>query len=129
MFDTNTVSDIIRGNETVLAHLETLDVGQCFISAITAGEIAFGLAKRPSATRLHRLTRSVMERLTVLAWDADVAERYGKLRAEQERRGHSLAPLDLMIAAHALARHLPLVTSDQAFGHVHGLALRNFRQS
>ncbi|AHI27337.1 Transcriptional regulator NtrR/PilT (plasmid) [Komagataeibacter xylinus E25] len=129
MFDTNTISDIIRADERVLSHVEALDPGRCCVSAVTAGEVAYGLAKRPSATRLLRLTRTVMDRLTILPWDHGVAERYGKLRAEQERHGQILGSLDMMIAAHALTEHLALVTSDQAFAQVRGLTVLNFRNS
>ncbi|WP_237955567.1 MULTISPECIES: type II toxin-antitoxin system VapC family toxin [Acetobacter] len=127
MFDTNTISDIIRADDRVLSHVEALDPEQCCVSAVTAGEVAYGLAKRPLATRLQRLTRSVMDRLITLPWDTEVAEHYGKLRAAQERRGEILGSLDLMIAAHALTCHLTLVTSDQAFTHVRGLVVQNFR--
>ena len=129
MFDTNTISDIIRADERVLLHVEALDPDQCCVSAVTAGEVAYGLAKRPSATRLQRLTRTVMDRLTILPWNNDVAEHYGKLRAEQERRGQIHGSLDLMIAAHALTEHLMLVTSDHAFSQVRGLTVQNFRNS
>ena len=129
MFDTNTISDIIRADERVLSHVEALDPEQCCVSAITAAEVAYGLAKRPLASRLQRLTRSVMDRLKALPWDTEVAERYGKLRAAQERRGEILGALDLMIAAHALTCQLTLVTSDQAFGRVRGLITQNFRNS
>ncbi|MBO1326185.1 type II toxin-antitoxin system VapC family toxin [Acetobacter sp. TBRC 12305] len=127
MFDTKTVSDIVRGDETILRHVERLDPRQCCVSAVTAGEVAYGLARRPDATRLHRLTHAVMSRLEVLPWDQDTAQRYGKLRVSQERHGLSLGALDMMIAAHALACKLTLVTSDQAFAAVKGLSVRNFR--
>lgn len=127
MFDTNTVSDIVRGDEIVLQHVERLDPRQCCVSAVTAGEVAYGLARRPDATRLHRLTQIVMDRLDVLPWDSETAHRYGRLRASQERQGLSLGALDMMIAAHALTCSLTLITSDQAFTAVRGLDVRNFR--
>jgi tRNA(fMet)-specific endonuclease VapC len=43
------------------------------------------------------------------------------LRANQERKGRPLSVEDLMIAAHALALGLTLVTHDQVFSFVDGL--------
>ncbi|MBB3175375.1 tRNA(fMet)-specific endonuclease VapC [Endobacter medicaginis] len=127
MFDTNTVSDIISGIEMVLRRVETLNPATCRISAVTAGEIAYGLARRPDATRLHRLTAAVMERLEVLPWDQAAAARYGLLRADQERQGRSLGALDMMIAAHALATGATLFTNDKAFQGVPDLRLVDAR--
>lgn len=129
MFDTNTLSDIVRGDEIVLQHVERLDPRQCCVSAVTAGEVAYGLARRPDATRLHRLTQAVMDRLEVLPWDAETARRYGRLRASQERLGLSLGARDTMIAAHALTRGLTLISSNPAFSAVRGLAVQNCRDA
>jgi len=40
----------------------------------------------------------------------------GALRANLQRQGKTLAPLDLLIAAHALSADAVLVTNDRAFG-------------
>lgn len=129
MFDTNTISDIVGGIETVLRRVEGLDPATCCVSAVTAGEIAYGLARRPDATRLQRVTAAVMERLEVLPWDHAAAARYGLLRADQERQGRSLGALDMMIAAHALSIGATLFSNDKAFLSVNGLQLVDARAS
>ena len=48
-----------------------------------------------------------------MPWDALVARTYSAFRVGLERRGQTLAPLDLMIAAHALSVGAVLVTNDQ----------------
>jgi tRNA(fMet)-specific endonuclease VapC len=96
------------------------------VSAITAGELAFGLAKRSEARRLHVAVKEFLRRVDVLPWDGAVAERYGTLRADLERRGKVLAPLDALIVAHALSVDAVLVSSDRAFGQVSGLTLEDW---
>ena len=54
----------------------------------------------------------------MLPWDHDVTRTYGDLRAACEASGVTLAPLDLMIAAHAAAIDATLVTRDKAFARV-----------
>ncbi len=57
----------------------------------------------------------------MLPWNQQVADTYGLLRAELVSVGRSLSPLDLLIAAHALALGAVLVTNDQAMLRQTGL--------
>jgi tRNA(fMet)-specific endonuclease VapC len=122
MLDTNTVSHLVRQHPSVVAHVLAVPMASLCISAITHGELMFGLAKRPDAKRLHNLVAEFLKRVDVLPWDGTIALRYGSLRATMERLGQILAPLDMLIAAHALGASAVLVTTDRAFGMVPGLA-------
>lgn len=126
MLDTNTVSHLIKAHPTVAQHVIALPMGSICISAITEGELLFGLAKRPEAKRLHLLVREFLRRVDVLPWQSDIAECYGKLRADLEQQGKILAPLDLLIAAHALGTNAVFVTNDRAFGQVTDLVLEDW---
>ena len=88
------------------------------ISAVTEGELRFGAARLPHATRLHNLIEDFFLRVAVLPWDSDAARQYGQLRAALERDGQPMGNLDAMIAAHALALDAVLVTNDQAFARI-----------
>ena len=100
--------------------------GISVLSAITEGELLFGLAKRPAARRLQIAVREFLRRVDVLPWDSTIAERYGTLRAGMEGQGKILAPLDLLIAAHALGLDAVLVTNDRAFGQIAGLTIEDW---
>ncbi len=65
---------------------------------------------------------SFFSTITIFSWDQAAAEAYGQLRARQEKRGKTVGPYDLQIAAHALALGAVLVSHDRAFRHVTGLA-------
>ena len=126
MLDTNTVSHLIRAHQGVTQRVVDAPMESLCISSITAGELLFGLAKRPDAKLLHNTVREFLRRVEVLPWEGAIAERYGLLRADMERPGKILAPLDLLIAAHALNTDTALVTSDRAFGQVPGLRLEDW---
>ena len=115
MLDTNMVSYLIKQQPAVVRHVVTASMASLCISAITAGELLFGLAKRLDAVRLHVAVGEFLRRVDVLPWDADVAKCYGSVRAGMKRRGAVLAPLDLLIATHALSISAVLVTNDLAF--------------
>lgn len=127
MLDTNMASYIVRGpNATLAARLMAVPMAQLCVSSITEGELHYGLARKPGVTSLQTAVREFLKRLDVLAWDSAAAARYGTLRATLEAKGTPIGNLDTLIAAHALSADAVLVTNDQAFGHVPGLALENW---
>ncbi|MDO8787607.1 MAG: type II toxin-antitoxin system VapC family toxin [Sulfuritalea sp.] len=126
MLDTNTVSYLLKAHPKVARRVAAAPMAFLCISAITEGELLFGLARRPDAKRLHRAVRELLRRVDVLPWDSTVAERYGAVRADMERRGKILAPLDLLIATHALSAGAVLVTNDRAFAKVADLEVEDW---
>lgn len=128
MLDTNTVSHLIKGHSAVMRRVVAVPMASLCISAITKGELLFGLAKRPDAKRLHNAVQELLRRIDVLPWDSVIAEYYGTERAAMERQGKILAPLDLLIAAHALSVDAVLVTNDQSFGQLNHLHIEDWSQ-
>lgn len=121
LLDTNIASHIIKGDIVrVRERLAQVPMNEVAVSAVTQAELLYGVAKRGNphglATRVHEF----LVRVDILPWTADVARVYGDLRARCEAGGVTLAPLDMMIAAHALATQAILVTRDQAFSRVPG---------
>jgi tRNA(fMet)-specific endonuclease VapC len=129
LLDTNIVSHLIRGHPAVSRRIVQTPISGLFISAITEGELLFGVARRPEATRLREAVREFLLRVEVLLWNSSVAARYGQMRAELERRGRSLDALDLLIAAHAAAENAVLVTADGAFAYAAGLQIEDWTKS
>lgn len=126
MLDTNTVSHFLRSHPTVTARILEVPMASLCISAITQGELLFGLAKRPSAKALHFAVREFLRRVDSLPWDNAVAENYGTARPRMAESGKVLAPLDMLIAAHALFEDAVLVTNDQAFRQMTGLKMEDW---
>lgn len=91
-----------------------LDLGAGWaVSVVSIGELEAGVllarTKKLRAERLRRLA-AILAVAPVLPVDADVAARYGELRATVGR----LPSNDLWIAATALAHDLRLVTRDES---------------
>jgi tRNA(fMet)-specific endonuclease VapC len=126
VLDTNTVSHLIRRHPQVTQRLLALPIQSVCISAITAGELAFGLAKRPEALALQAAVNEFLRRIEVLPWDKGVAQTYGSLRAQQQLSGKPLSALDMQIAAHALHVQATLVSSDRAFSQIPQLNVENW---
>ncbi len=119
LLDTNIASHVIRGDRLEISHrLASLPMKEITISAVTEGELLHGLAKRNYPAVLTERVRQFLLRVDVLAWDRDVTRAYADLRTSCEAKGVSLAPLDMMIASHAVAASAVLVTKDKAFSRV-----------
>ena len=85
-------------------------------------ELRYGLARNPGL-RVAPLVEEFLNGITIMPMTSDVARHYARVRATLEAKGTPIGPLDLMIAAHALALGSTLVTSDlDEFRRVPGLA-------
>lgn len=130
LLDTNIISHMMvdgagvaaRRAESVITANPSV---QMCTSVVVHGELAFGLAKRPSA-RLQNALDVQLENLLVLPLDETVVPHYARLRADLEANGTPIGPNDALIAAHALALDAILVSADTEFARIPGLKLENW---
>lgn len=127
MLDTNICIYLINQRPAhVRLHFEQHPVGDIGISAITAGELAYGVAKSGSARNRAALETFLLP-LEIAAFDERAMWRYAELRCALEAAGTPIGPLDTQIAAHALTLGCTLVTNNlREFDRVAGLALENW---
>ena len=125
MLDTNAVSRFTRRDSVFIQRMQKVPPHNLCISTIIKGELLYGLAKNKSE-RLNRIIRELIESFEILSWDEAAAKEYGSLRADLEQQGKPLAPLDMLIAAHAISIDAVLVTNDRAFTRVPGLTTEDW---
>ncbi|MGO4335661.1 type II toxin-antitoxin system VapC family toxin [Labrys sp. KB_33_2] len=127
MLDTNIVSDLIRHPDGKAArHIAGIGDHGLAVSIITACELRFGAVKRGSG-RLQERVEAILQRLTILAFDVPADGKYADIRAALERAGTPIGPNDLLIAAHASAAGIPLVTANiDEFARIPHLVLENW---
>lgn len=112
-------SYIIKGHPPgARERLAALPVESIVISAVTQGELLYGVARKGHPRALASLIREFLLRVETLAWDGRAATVYSDLRASCTAGGVSLGALDMLIAAHAVAAGATLVTHDKAFARV-----------
>ncbi|HET7543893.1 MAG TPA: type II toxin-antitoxin system VapC family toxin [Polyangiaceae bacterium] len=126
MLDTDTVSFALRGQHGVGAKLLEHAPSELCVSAIALSELRFG-ADRRASKRLHRLLDTFTLHINVVAFDALAAAMFGRLCAQLQQRGKPIGSFDTLIAAHAMALNVTLVTNNtKHFGRVRGLKTLNW---
>ena len=120
MLDTNTC---IYAMKRATGFKERLPLHACGVSSIVLGELEWGARISNRKDESFASVRDFIAAVQVVDLDADVAREYGRIRAHLRSIGQPIGPNDLWIAAHALARDVPLVTHNLSeFERVPGLA-------
>ena len=126
MLDTDSVSYAMRGQGRVGARLVEHAPSEICISSITAAELRFG-AERRDSKKLRRLIETFTATITVVPFDDECALAFGKVASRLLEKGRPIGHYDALIAAHALALEITLVTNNEKhFGHVDGLKVVNW---
>ena len=130
MLDTDTVSYLVRGKTPALdAHVATVSPKYLCISAVTRGELLYGLKLKDGAHRLAQLVDQFLLRVQCLPWDEAAATHFASIAADLHKSGTPIGSLDAMIAGHAMATSAVLVTNNaRHFSRVAGLTVENWSQ-
>ena len=76
LLDTNAASAILRQREPVCARAASVPLSSLAISSVTAGEMHYGLAKRPQATALAKLVREFLPEGDLIAYTEAILRVY-----------------------------------------------------
>ena len=127
MLDTNIVIYTIKNRPVRVREVFKRRSGQMAISAVTLGELIYGAERSSQPERNLDDIEGMIARLEVLPFDELAAVHFGQLRAELARAGTPIGPYDQMIASHARASGLVLVTNNiDEFKRVPGLRFENW---
>ena len=128
MLDTNICIYLMKHQPPeVRARFASCFVGDVVISAVTLAELEFGIVCASHATQAaNRSTLgSLLEDILVAPFDAQAAKAYGPIRAAHKDRSRDA--LDKLIASHAVALGVALVTNNEAdFMSYSGLVVENW---
>ena len=122
------MSQLIRRPDGELARrCAGLEPGSFATSVIVAAELRYG-AERRGSRRLTRQLEAVLSAIDILPLEEPVDRHYGSIRSELERVGKPIGHHDLLIAAHARALGLTVVTNNvREFRRVPDLAVEDWQ--
>lgn len=97
------------------------------ISMITAYELRVGTEKNPHPIKARENLSRFLAPIRILPWDDPAATEAAKIRAVLEKGGQMIGAYDVLIAAHARALKLTVVTNNEReFRRVERLKVENW---
>lgn len=130
LLDTDTLSELVRHPQGAVAdRIAREGEDSVCTSIIVACELRFGAPKKSSA-RLSSQLETVLSGLEILPHEEPADRHYAELRNHLEKAGTPIGPNDMLIAAHALALALTVVTGNvHEFSRVPGLVVENWLEA
>ena len=131
LLDTNICIYIIKKKPLqVIQKLQSLDISDVAISSITLSELEYGVSKSASVEKNKIALTQFLAPIETIDFDDKSAEIYGRIRANLERRGTPIGPLDTLIGAQALSLGYTLVTNNiKEFERIPDIELENWIQN
>lgn len=127
LLDTNMVIYTMKNRPPQVKRRFQQHEGQMCISAVTLGELVFGAEHSQQVERNLADIEAMVARLEVLPFDRKAAYHFGQIRAALYSMGQPIGPYDMMIAGHARASGLILITNNlNEFERIPGLLLENW---
>lgn len=120
VLDTNVISELFKPapDSGVVSWLEQQAMDSVYTTAITRGELLYGLILLPDGTRRERLLSGLLKifeerfRDRVLPYDAIAADAHAAIAAHRRQQGRAGSQSDLMIAGIVRSRGLVLATRN-----------------
>lgn len=130
LLDTDTCVDVLRGREDVIAKLQRRFPDDCAVSSVTLFELLSGALKSRDPKSSAAKVRRFVDALTLAPLDDTAADWAAKVRSNLEIQGAKIGAYDTLLAGHALALGLTLVSGNtQEFSRVRGLEIENWRST
>ena len=128
MLDTNICIYIIKKHPIhVLNHLKKQNISDICLSSITLAELEYGVQKSERKVQNGLALAEFLSPIEIMPFDEVAAIEFGKIRSNLEKKGKLIGEYDLMIAAHAIALDLILVTNNiKEFKRVTDLKIENW---
>lgn len=128
MLDTNICIYLIKHKSPqVFEKLQEHNPDEICISVVTYAELVHGVEKSKAVERNRLALTILLSNIEILDFDMKAAEEYGRIRADLEKKGTPIGPLDMMIAGHAKSLGYTVVTNNVGeFKRVEGLQHENW---
>jgi tRNA(fMet)-specific endonuclease VapC len=127
LLDTNILSEHLR-RPSGLAHRFLQHSGRLYTSSISLAELYdWANGRKVSIPTFVAIQDLLTYEVSVVVFDIDCAEEFGRLRLDLRRRGIGVDNMDLLIGATALVYDLTLVTHNtRYFRDIPGLRLEDW---
>jgi tRNA(fMet)-specific endonuclease VapC len=98
-----------------------------FISSITVAELEYGIAKSKYPEKNKIALIEFLSVFNILYFDDKDASEFGRIKANLEKKGQIIGPMDLLLSSQAKSKNLILVTNNEKeFRRIENLKIENW---
>lgn len=113
ILDTSFLIDVLRGDETVEAAMQTVDAsGTARSSAVTVVELRGCIHLTDASVDERAAVENLLDSIPEVPFDRDCANEAGRINAALETESRPIDPPDVMIAATARVHDRPIVAAN-----------------
>ncbi len=122
LLDTNAYTALLSGRPQVTERVRRAE--KILLSTVVAGELLFGFRNGTRFEENNRRLSAFLENpfVELLPVTLNTADRFGRIAAALRSKGHPIPTNDIWVAAHAMESGADLLSYDQHFSAVEGLA-------
>jgi hypothetical protein len=130
ILDTNVLSELMKADPaaSVVEWAVSQPTSRLFITAITQGEILYGIGLLPKGKRRDRIAHAAEAMFAedfndrILAFNSDAAAAYADIAVARRRKGRPISQFDAQIAA--IARSSGAAVATRNVGHFEGCGIQ-----
>lgn len=127
LLDTNICIYAMNGRPSVLRKFRQHGFERLSISALVAGELAFGVEKSQRHVENKKHLNAFLNAMNILPWDESAIWHFAVNRNRLRQAGTPIGEIDLLLASQALANNAIFVTNNvREFERIEGLQLENW---
>lgn len=128
LLDTNICIYVINKKPApTVARIRAEQPEQVAISTISLAELEYGVVQSSYQERNRIALLEFLFPFMILDFDQMASAEYGRIRSLLESKGEPIGPMDMLIAAQAIAHNLILVTNNaREFKKIEGLRIENW---
>jgi tRNA(fMet)-specific endonuclease VapC len=122
LLDTNAYTSLMRGSDAVAAQVRSAQ--RVYLSVVVAGELLYGFRHGTRYTENRSQLEAFLANrfVEVLPVSLTTSDRFGLVCAALKRKGTPIPSNDIWIAAQALETGADLLSFDEHFSNIDGLA-------
>lgn len=126
LLDTNICIYLLKDQYNVASKIESVGIGNCYISEITLAELYYGAANSGRKNEKLPAVKALEELFTPLSVRSSL-EIYGEAKTDLRQKGLLIDDFDLLIGATAIANDMIMVTENiKHLSRIQGIIVENW---
>lgn len=127
ILDSDTIIYFLKGVDSVVNKMATLDVANIYTTSINQAELYYGAANSQKVKANLSTIGSFLLNVGIKNFDHLAAKEYGHIKSSLKAEGKLIADMDICIAAITKVNKMILVTNNSKdFERIDGLTIENW---